>query len=469
MSYYALSTNYHIAFSTISGARSAQYTPVIAFIKAYSAVLNSLRAQPILGVDVRGVDVRVIAAVSSRSVTDDDFLDMLLSLAALRENTPVPTIDPLNAPFNEPALLASGTTGRDDLDLLRVDGPPDVSMQDNEQDLLPNAGTAANLNAQVPIDPQLSGLIPDALAALHANSPAVSHQAHLSMQHLNAVAMANHLRPTARTMLRRYIEARNEEQQVMISGALLAIQQQLDATASVANDLWVLPDRVEMQITKYAIRILLSPDIVSYGKASPLHRLKAIILRKRFGLSPTLEDDDNGKLETVLDYARRCLTQRKSEAKKVITASYKLEDIRSLSEVRALTEGKNIVELCKALLKIGTKKVPSGTNINVTPQMCARVAFLRSVHFEHGRDDAYWHAVDKELISWREKANYNDAIFSVYMQQILERDRTLFPCKQWKEVENAQQTTGQTEVDAALRTGDMTALDVEADNEPIDE
>ena len=59
-----------------------------------------------------------------------------------------------------------------------------------------------------------------------------------------------------------------------------------------------------------------------------------------------------------------------------ISASYDLKEVQEASEGMTLRKGKDIVSLCEALLKIGSKKVPSGTNINVTPQLCIRMAFL---------------------------------------------------------------------------------------------
>lgn len=59
-----------------------------------------------------------------------------------------------------------------------------------------------------------------------------------------------------------------------------------------------------------------------------------------------------------------------------IGASYDLDEVNAASEGTTLQKGKDIVSLCESLLKIGSKKVPAGTNINITPQLCMRVAFL---------------------------------------------------------------------------------------------
>ena len=101
----------------------------------------------------------------------------------------------------------------------------------------------------------------------------------------------------------------------------------------------------------------------------------------------------------------------------------------------------------------------------------------RSVHFEHGPDEHYWNRVDEELISTRKDAGYDDATFSLcvqeacyhrlnrdadmwcsFIQQSLERDRVLFPSNNWKEVDRTKPTTSQTEMDTALREKDMSSM-----------
>lgn len=124
-------------------------------------------------------------------------------------------------------------------------------------------------------------------------------------------------------------------------------------------------------------------------------RLQAVIKQKRWGLSPTVEDDDDGKWDKVMAVTRGVITQKKSEVKKLVSLnvprhnirfptqlpaqigqSYDLQEVQDASEGIALKKGKDIISLCEALLKIGSKKIPAGTNINVTPQLCMRVAFL---------------------------------------------------------------------------------------------
>lgn len=64
------------------------------------------------------------------------------------------------------------------------------------------------------------------------------------------------------------------------------------------------------------------------------------------------------------------------ETRKQIADSYDAKEVEKAHEAVPLQQGKNIVDLCHTLLKIGVKMVPSGTGIVVTPQMCMRVAFL---------------------------------------------------------------------------------------------
>ena len=59
-----------------------------------------------------------------------------------------------------------------------------------------------------------------------------------------------------------------------------------------------------------------------------------------------------------------------------IGASYDLDEVNVASEGTILQKGKDIISLCELLLKIESKKVPAGTNINITPQLCTCVAFL---------------------------------------------------------------------------------------------
>lgn len=48
------------------------------------------------------------------------------------------------------------------------------------------------------------------------------------------------------------------------------------------------------------------------------HNDQDIIKKKRWGLSATLEDDDDGKWDKVTDYLRRCVSQKKSDIKKAV-------------------------------------------------------------------------------------------------------------------------------------------------------
>ena len=48
------------------------------------------------------------------------------------------------------------------------------------------------------------------------------------------------------------------------------------------------------------------------------HDGQDIIKKKRWGLSATLEDDDDGKWDKVTDYLRRCVSQKKSDIKKAV-------------------------------------------------------------------------------------------------------------------------------------------------------
>ncbi|KAH9828832.1 uncharacterized protein C8Q71DRAFT_863688 [Rhodofomes roseus] len=303
------------------------------------------------------------------------------------------------------------------------------------------------------IDPALSGSVGDTLRALQERTIS----ARSDMRFLEPVANMFRLKGEAKAILRHFIEAPSEEREIILLGAVMSVKQAVESNTVVANELWTVSDRLETEIDKYAIRILLSPEIKTYDQG-PLDQLATIIKRKRWGLSATIEHDDDGKWDKVLGVARGRLTQRKSEIKKAVGDSYDAKEVASAEDDVPMSKGQNIIGLCKVLQKIGIKKIPSGTNINMTPQFCARIAFLRSVHFEHGTSDSFWKQVDEELISTRKEAKYDNHIFSYHMTQVLERDRKLFPCLNWNTIDKNMPSTSQSEVDQVLQTGSSTTL-----------
>ncbi|KAH9922978.1 uncharacterized protein B0H18DRAFT_1120686 [Fomitopsis serialis] len=332
-----------------------------------------------------------------------------------------------------------------------TDGPTDAAQnldrpEDADVDMEPIEPVQHSDREMSAIDPALR--VPDALAALRERTSHPRNQ----LQFLDPVASMFQLKGDAKVALRRFIEARNVEREVMAFGAMMSIKQLIESNTVVANELWTIPERVEAEIDKYAIRILFSPQIAAYDQG-PLDQLALIIKRKRWGLSATVDEDEDGKWDKLLHYARGRLTQRKSEMKKAIAASYDRKEVLATEDDSPLSSGHDIVKLCKSLLKIGTKKIPSGTNINVTPQFCTRIAFLRSVHFEHGSVETYWKHADDELMKVRKDLDYEDDALSYFMTQVLKRDRQLFPCKNWEHVDRIKASVSQTEIDQVLQTG----------------
>ncbi|KZT08874.1 uncharacterized protein LAESUDRAFT_712495 [Laetiporus sulphureus 93-53] len=183
---------------------------------------------------------------------------------------------------------------------------------------------------------------------------------------------------------------------------MIKIAGRMDDLFTAGAEVWDILSHVLMNIDKYIIRLLLSSRVSAYNGTPILKLLLKIIERKRWGLKPSCIHDENGKWNKIITYAPDCLTQRKAEVKKLLDVS--IEDDTSVNADSEKTyKGKNIIELCNALHQIGKKLISTGTDVVVTPEMCARIALLRLVFLENPTGK-YWSAVDQTLANIRKKA-----------------------------------------------------------------
>ncbi|OCH83932.1 hypothetical protein OBBRIDRAFT_808623 [Obba rivulosa] len=160
-----------------------------------------------------------------------------------------------------------------------------------------------------------------------------------------------------------------------------------DVKASESKRSWQIPPGVDKNLNKYAIRLLLSPNLAHYNNDSVVKILMGITKCKLWGLSPTIRMDDDGKWDWLEARAHELLSQHKSKIKKLISYAHHKKSVGN--------KDWHIVELCQHLIDIGIKSVK--TNLVVTKAMCVRIAFLCQVLSDHGNNTNYWPNVNNEL------------------------------------------------------------------------
>ncbi|KIJ64116.1 hypothetical protein HYDPIDRAFT_29004 [Hydnomerulius pinastri MD-312] len=265
------------------------------------------------------------------------------------------------------------------------------------------------------------------------------------LQYAETQAVAKKLKPEGKTELVKYATAAPATREVMQYAMLLHIAETLPATGKVAAGSWEIPTRVKKNIDKYAFRIVLSPTVAIYSGNPPLKTLMGLVSTKLWGLPKDVRSQDE-KWDKLVDHARGCLTQRRSDVKGVIENS-----IGALGEKKTL----DIVALCQKLATYGRVE----TNINITPQFCARIAYLRQRLQKHPKDSNYWKIVDVNLANMRAKAKNDPTKISKWFASILRDDRNLYG--QGREITN-EPSDEQKEIDHVLTSGEFVDIDLGA-------
>ncbi|KAI0365427.1 hypothetical protein BV20DRAFT_982546 [Pilatotrama ljubarskyi] len=201
----------------------------------------------------------------------------------------------------------------------------------------------------------------------------------------------------------KWTKASTAEREAAIGAMLFSIEAQLktislrgtSGSTEVVAAPWTVPERIVKNINKYAICLLLSPNLAEYDGEGLVETLSSIVERKGWGLPDNLRKQDEEKWDCIVSCIRNHLTQRKSEIKKTLLQSVGMEDpsSRTVPASEATASGSasqhappghhakptwHIYQLCKHLTTAMGKKSGINTNLTVTLEMCARIAFLRS-------------------------------------------------------------------------------------------
>ncbi|KAH9922151.1 hypothetical protein B0H21DRAFT_841753 [Amylocystis lapponica] len=279
------------------------------------------------------------------------------------------------------------------------------------------------------------------------------------LQFLDGQAIQKKLKLSTKEELRKYILAPDAEREVMMAANVFAIRDALASieTSTVAfQEMWEVPEKIQRNIKKYALRILLSPVIAEYDGAPALKLLMDIVERKLCsGLSKSIRHDDDGKWDKLTEAARYALTQFKSSIKKTISKLY--DHSEKIVKDAPCKSGQDIITLCKHLTQIG-KKSAGTTNLLVTAEMCGRIA--RYVMIDKPDSVEYWADVDKKLARTREMGKNDPKKISKLILASLDEDRRRFPTDQKSivAISHVQPNVIQAAVDQALEKGDINEL-----------
>ncbi|OBZ68722.1 hypothetical protein A0H81_11401 [Grifola frondosa] len=256
-------------------------------------------------------------------------------------------------------------------------------------------------------------------AALPARLVPAKCRGHSQLQYLDIQAAAKRLKPEGKELLRKWIQANDDERDVMNAAMLISIYQHMTATANMSETNLEIPERVQK-----------------------------IVQQKRWGLPANIHEEEDGKWEKIVAYAQKRFTSQKSEIKKMLEASCDAE------------RADHIITVCNELRKIGKKTVQ--TDITVTSQLCARVAFLYQAHelfpaFNtggHPKNAKFWSITDKRLAQMCKKAQFDPAKLT---HKVLDKDTASFPGQNVNAdaLTSARPSVSQKEVDEVLRTGDF--------------
>ncbi|EMD40044.1 hypothetical protein CERSUDRAFT_71849 [Gelatoporia subvermispora B] len=277
------------------------------------------------------------------------------------------------------------------------------------------------------------------------------------MQHLEAQANAKKLKTDTKEDLRKFIMASESEREVMRMALWLQIRDLLIAFTMVFESSWQIPPGVDKNLNKYAIRLLLSPNLAHYDNDLVVKILMGITERKLWGLSPTMRTDDDGKWDRFEARARELLGQRKSEIKKLVVGSVD-PTARAHRKKSAGNKDWHIAELCQHLIGIGIKSVK--TNLVVTKAMCVRIAFLRQVLSDHGNTANYWPDVDNELEKVRAREKDGKKRSKLFLA-VLTADVQCYPGANMAAVEKARESMVQGEVAEIITNQDFSHLEPE--------
>ncbi|KIK78005.1 hypothetical protein PAXRUDRAFT_775181 [Paxillus rubicundulus Ve08.2h10] len=273
-----------------------------------------------------------------------------------------------------------------------------------------------------------------------------------ALQFVDVHAFAKKLKPNDKAELAKFVAVSPTERTVMQHALLLQIVAAGPGGGSGSHTVWEVPKKAKKNLDKYAMRILLSTNLTRYKGSSPTKVLMGMVKTKNHWGLPTNVESQEDKWEKLLACARDCLTQRQSAIKYMVCPIIESLDSK--------TTQRDIVTLCTKLVNYGHFK----TDIIVTPQLCARIAYLRASLKNLPRSSDYWKTVDDGLQKLHDKAKeVNDpSIITKRFVTILKDDRTLYGSG--KDIQKAIPSTSQKEIEDANNSGTFTNVPVGTDD-----
>ncbi|KAL6300367.1 hypothetical protein BKA93DRAFT_802459 [Sparassis latifolia] len=185
----------------------------------------------------------------------------------------------------------------------------------------------------------------------------------------------------------RFAQATVDERLIMIYIALIGGQGQDDARAvELAN--WVPSKALETNLQTFGQLIVLSHKIRGYSTSVAAKLLWTLVKSLKWDI-PAEVFTNPAATKRLDERVRYHLTQARSNLKKKLLASIASVDKNEHLHIYQLAES-----------------VCSGTRMNITIELCGRLAILRA-EIELGKDKDFWMRVDARLNSLREKYKTN--------------------------------------------------------------
>ncbi|KAI0364662.1 hypothetical protein BV20DRAFT_983039 [Pilatotrama ljubarskyi] len=289
-------------------------------------------------------------------------------------------------------------------------------------------------------------------------------------QYAEREAIAHGLQGDTKAAFIKWTKANAAEREAAVSAMLFSIEAQLKALTLGGGSPggnhagavpWTVPERISRNINKYAIRLLLSPNLAEYDGEGLVETLSKIVEQKGWGLPENMRKQDEDKWECIVACIRAHLTQRKSEIKKALLQSVGMDDRTRLPlQAEPVASGSSsqaapppghhvkptwhIYQLCKYLTTAMGKKSGINTDLVITLEMCARVAFLRKrsrvvawVKYPYIKDrktgivknysTRFYQFVDRGLEAFRTEGKGNRQKVHALFVGVLGEDQTFYP------------------------------------------
>ncbi|KIJ66643.1 hypothetical protein HYDPIDRAFT_166179 [Hydnomerulius pinastri MD-312] len=294
------------------------------------------------------------------------------------------------------------------------------------------------------------------LSATSSTSATAAKRRLSAVQFVDVYAFEKKLKPQEKGELVKFAKASDTERLIMQHAILLKLTSSGVGTGAATHAVlaWEVPDKIKKNIDKYVMRILLSPNLAKYFGNSPIQTLMGIIKTKSHWGLPADVDLHEDKWDKLVAHVRNRFIQRRSDIKTQITLSFSPQ-----------TKAQDIVTLCTKLAAYGNL----GTDIVVTVQLCARVAYLRQCLKTNPKSPNYWKLVDSGLETLRTKAKESNdpAQLTKRFATILKDDRKVYGAGQ--DVHRAVPSESQNEIEEAISSGTYTSIAVGAENADEDE